>query len=107
MLAHYKKFLIKSDDHFNEFHFPRLENEMTALKAAIACLPGNFNEEIIISFFKGQNINSEWEKMNPELCRMVNSNGLPFNCLKDLFNSGIHNEVFCKELEVYVRKTLC
>ena len=105
-MIRYKKFLIKTDDHFNEINFSKLEEDMTAIKASISGLPGDFKNEIIISFVKDGSIKKEWIEINPSLSGLVSSKSLAIKCLEDLFDSSSHNEVFRKELETYIREML-
>jgi len=105
-MPRYKKFLIKADDHFDEFDYPHLEDEMKSIITAIAEMPADFKSEMIISYAKNKSIEPEWEKRNPSLAQMLKSKSLAIENLGDLFDSCTHNNVFCLELEGYARKML-
>ena len=79
---------------------------MEALKASISGLPGDFKNEIIISFVKNGSIKPEWKEINPSLVELVSSKGPAIDFLEELFASSSHNEVFRQELETYIRKML-
>ena len=102
----YKRFLIKADDHFDEFNYPRLQDDMESIKAGIAHLPADFRNEMIISFVKDKFIKEEWTAINPSLAEKINSKSLAIECLEELFDSCSNNDMFRQELEMYIRKML-
>ena len=105
-MMRYKKFLIKPVDHFDELNFPKLEEDMAAIKLRIGSLPENFKAEIIISFLNGQAVKEDWKEANPTLTRLVTKRKLDIGCLEDLFTSSTHNGKFQQGLESYIRKML-
>ena len=105
-MLRYKKYLVKADDHFEEVNFPRLQDDMDAIKASIAALPEEFTKEIIIAFVRDRSIKDELKEGNPLVAELVNSKSLPLECLEGLFDSSGKNEMFRLELETYIRKKL-
>lgn len=105
-MLRYKKFLIKAGDHFDEFNYPKLENDIADLKAAIADMPADYKSEIIISRAKGGQIKPDWKAANPTLSEWVSSENSPLRSLGELFDSSSNNPVFREELESYVRRML-
>lgn len=102
----YKKFLIKPVDHFDEVNFPKLEEDMQAIKLSIGNLPETFKAEIIVSFVNGLAIKEEWKVANPTLAGLATTKNLDCGCLEDLFSSSTHNDKFQQGLESYIRKML-
>ena len=98
----YTKYLVKDTDQFDPAHFPAITEDMDAIIASMAKLPGSRNSAMLVSFAKDHCLESEWVKANPILAEMISSKSLPVTNLEALFASSGKNSSFRKQLEEYV-----
>ena len=104
--SRYKRFLIKSGDHFDESNYLQLQDDLESIKASVSHLPADFRSDMIVSFVKNQFMKEEWKETNPSLAEKINSRTLAMECMEELFDSCSDNDLFREELEIYIRKML-
>ena len=98
----YSKYLVKDTDQFDPAYFPAIAEDMDAIVASMAGLPGSRNSAMLVSFAKDHCIESEWVKANPILAEMISSKSLPVSNLEALFASSGNNASFRLQLEEYI-----
>ena len=97
----YKQFLIKPEDHFNEFDYPWLKEDLDIVVSKIEKFSPAVREKIAAAIAKGKPItNNNFEEGYTD-ANLQNSKKL-----EDLFESSSHNELFRQQLERYIGTVL-
>lgn len=102
----YKKYLISKTDSFQPTNFPKVMNELSALKKNLNGSSTPQNTETFISFLRKRSSASELIRANPEFSNLINSDVIATTHLTSLFECSEDNKEFQKQFEDYIRKSL-
>ena len=102
----YNKYLIRSNETFKEENFPKVQEELAALKEAAGFLPAAHRAEMIISYIKSHSLKTGFIEDNPRLAEMMSSNRQTTGHIEALFDSCKEHKTFLQDFEKHLNKEL-
>jgi hypothetical protein len=104
-MRHYPKYLVKTEDEFNSFNFPQIEQDLSQINEVSINVPQMFKAEILISFTKNHSLKHELITANPLFAGLVTGNILPIANITSLFESSFRNTCFQQQFERYLKES--
>ncbi len=100
----YEKYLIKDNDPFDPEFFPFVVDDMKMILEQTEHVLPNFKADIIVSFLKNHSLDAEWQKVNPELSKLITSGVLSTRNIESLFDSCRKKPFFREQMEAFLKQ---
>ena len=100
----YAKYLIKDNDQFDPDFFSFVIDDMKMIREQTDHVLPSFKTEIILSFLKNHSLESEWQKANPELSKLITSGALSTRNIESLFDSCRNKPFFRQQMEAFLKQ---
>jgi hypothetical protein len=98
----YKKYLIKSTDHFDPEFYSFVGDDVDLIMDEIKHIDCDYKAAFVVYYLKDHSLPGEWASANPEFVELVKSKSLSSGNIKSLFESCCNNPVFGQQLESYI-----
>ena len=98
----YKKYLIKSTDHFDPEFYSFVGDDVDLIMGEIKHIVCDNKAAFVVYYLKDHSLPGEWASANPEFVELVKSKSLSSGNIKSLFESCYNNPVFGQQLESYI-----
>ena len=98
----YKKYLIKSTDHFDPEFYSFVGDDVDLIMGEIKHIVCDYKAAFVVYYLKDHCLPAEWASANPEFVELVKSKSLSSGNIKSLFESCYNNPVFGQQLESYI-----
>lgn len=102
----YKKYRIKETDSFEEFDFPKVQEELDVIQEASKNSSCHNKAEVILSYLKGDPLKKEWIDEDPGLTSLLTSDHFTTAHIEALLDSCQENRSFLKGFEDHIKQKL-
>src|SRR5687767_12733257 len=102
----YARYLVRQEDEFNAFSFPKLEAELAEIRERSRSLTSPDKSHILLAYARNGNIDAKWQAANAGFVTLLESGSLSFVNTESLLKASTGNNRFNQQLEDYVHNEL-